>query len=527
MDPFGPVRIEVANARHATLVDTPMRPFHAVAAILLLFAPLACQKPHPGPPEGSQQPRQPRKVAAAPKAPQRPKPLTLPARPTELVHLAQPAAFINTLAAYAQDGRNAKAIVQAAATQSGHAFEAKLAPHVAFNRSWDAARVEGQLIVHLPIEPASVETVTTWFRTLPRKGEFGAVEIPRPAGEVGPTVASFDPKTRRVTLAGDLRGIETGPLLEKTYGRTAVNGRLTQELAGQYGVEMLAQTIEVTGSDATNFDLSATGVPTDIPELGKMANGALTGMLESPRIAMGASSLYTGYANDVKHLNAEIAGEIEQQNFLVRGVLDEMHKDLRPVLKGWNGRVMVGVGPARHAMLGVGSNDPAALGNSTLHFLGGLLGNLKVAKQFGVGGLPNLRFARDHSKVGDTSIHVLSITAAKQYVPREAWALVDDKGVLHVSVAFRPRAGGAMVVAGPQAPQVLRQWLEDTVKAMPGSESNGHFAAATVAIGPQDVSRILAEPTQALTLSANRKPIRFVVQKTADRVKVEARTAPT
>lgn len=377
------------------------------------------------------------------------------------------------------------------------------------------AIVDGQTIVHIPIPKKSLSSVEALLKGKAPEGEFGAVKIPRPDSRAWlPGIAYLDKTQKTLTLAGDLRGIATGPELARAYGKRPIAISFTKEQASRYGVEMLADQVDVTGKGPRNFKLKVQGLSQPVPELDKLANGALTGMLESKHIAAGFSSKYANYQNDVNGIIGQANRQVSKQNFLVRGTLEELLKRAKSMLRHWNGRVMVGVGPARHVKVGLGADNPEKAGQSTLFFLRGVLDTTKTARSFGVGGIPKIRLATNKDKGAGSSIHVVALENATRYVsdPRIR-PLINERGDLRIAFSFVPRLGGAMASIGPDAQSVLKQWLEDTAKATGGNASKNDFVAATFAVDANTIETLLRDQSQALNLSAAGKPLKAVLSR--------------
>lgn len=498
-----------------------MRTLTRVAvASLLAIGTLSCKSTvnsYPPGPGGT--PGQPNKP---PRKPGMPQPLRLPATPEAAVHVDNPKLALQQISAYAPIDSGPRELLTQALAQSNAAFEKQLVQHVALARPWDFAIVNGQTIMHVPLQPNSVGAVANMLRSLPPEGKFGAVRLRRAPEDKGPKLAYLDKERGTITLADDLRGIVTGPELQGAYGKKGLFITLTAAQAAKYGVELPAQSVEIKGSGIHDFKLDAKGFSQDVPGMEKLADGALTGMLESPNVALGFSTKYANYKTDVNKIISDASREVSQQNFLVRGTLEEMLARFKAMARAWNGRVMVGVGPRRHVLLGVGSDD-AKFGTKTLYFLSGALSNLKTAESFGIGGLPDIRFARSKDQGAGSNIHVLALEDARKHVPPQYHALLNDGGDLRVCFAFPARAGGAMAAVGPDCQSVLKQWLEDTARATPGDKTRDHFVAATIAVGPAAVQKVIADQSgaAAFDLTANAKPTRFVVKRKENNLKLD------
>jgi hypothetical protein len=486
----------------------------AVVASLLVLAPVSCKR------TGESSTAGPGKGVT--RKPGMPAPLRLPATPEAAVHVDDPGKALAQLSAYAPIDTGPRKLLASALAQSKVGFEKQLVSHVALARPWDFAIVQGQTILHIPLRPKSVPAVANMLSSLPPEGKFGAVRLQRGPEDRGPKLAYLDKAAGTLTLADDLRGISTGPELARAYGKKGLYITVNRAQAAKYGVELPAQSVEIKGAGIHDFELEAQDFTQPIPGMEKMANGALTGMLESPNVALGFSTKYAHYKQDVNKVIGDASRQVSKQNFLVRGTLEEMLARFKAAARAWNGRVMVGVGPRRHVLLGIGSDD-AKFGNKTLYFISGLMGNLKTAESFGIGGLPDVRFARSKDKGAGSNIHVIALEHARKHVPPQYHALINDRGDLRVAFAFPARMGGAMVAIGPDCQNVLKRWLEDTVRATPGDKTRDHFAAATVAVAPASMQKVLADQSgaAAIELSANAKPTRFVLRRKENTMKLD------
>ena len=487
----------------------------ALACSLLVLAPASCKNQQ----DGTTGPG-----ARVKRKPGMPRPLRLPAEPKAAMHVANPKQVLNQLAAYSPGAQKPRAMIRQALGQSNVGFEEQLVDHVHLGKPWSSVVVEGQTIVHVPLKENAVGTVSQMLASLPKEGNFGAVRLQRAPEDRGPKLAYLDRKAMTLTLADDLRGIATGPAIAGAYGKHKLFITLNQRQAAKYGLELPAQSVMIKGSGIHDFKLEATGVQETVPGQERMANGALTGMLESPKIALGFSTKYAQYKEDVNRIIGDANRRVSKQNFLVRGNLEELLKRAKAAMRAWNGRTMVGVGPANHVLLGVGSDDQK-FGTKVLYFIAGVMSNLKTAKTFGVS-VPRIRFARSKDKAAGNNIHVIALEGAKKHVPQQYHSLIDHRGDLRVAFSFpTKRLGGAMVVAGPDCQNVLKAWMTDTANATPGARTRDHFAAATIAVPPPTIQKVMADetPATALNLSASKKPTKVVLKRNEDKVNLKVK----
>jgi hypothetical protein len=452
-----------------------------------------------------------------------PRPLRLPANAPIVIHVASPADALAGLQAYAPQLPDARSLLELLLQQvpgTGE-LEQQLAGAIDLERPLDVASVDGQLIVHVPIVPARVESVATLLADKPPVGRFGAVDLQRGA-VAGPKLAWLDREAATLTLADDERGLATGRHLAKAYGEQPLRVQLQGAEARKYAPQLVLEQLELQGMGPHDFSLEAKGVPPEVfAQLEALQPGALTGLLESPRIAVGASSKYAHSDRDVKRLLADLKRQVDRQSFLVKGTLEDLLRRFGSVARAWNGRTMVGVGPEKHLLVGVGAQSPQKMGGALFHLLNGVLDNLELARSIGIE-VPKIRFQRNKAAAAGHNISVIALEDARGYVPTEARSLLDSRGDLRIAVAFPERSGAGMAVIGPDCHSVLGKWLEDVAEATPPGDSEEHLVSATLAVDPAAIEPLLAgnDPVALLGLTAAREPTRVTVARKDDVVKV-------
>lgn len=489
--------------------------YPALLASLLALSPLACKRNNGG--SGSSKgPND--STTARPSGPKMPKPIDLPANPQAVVHVAVPKDLLSEVLKYSPESITPRQAVTQALQSSGRSFENQVVQHIGLRRAWNMARVKGQTIVHVPVKDASVQQLAAMLSKFAPEGDFGAVKIQRPQGEDGPKLAFLDKDNGMLTLADDLRGIATGPELGRKYGRQAVNITVTKAQAARYGGQLEAERVTVTGS-LSDLKIKLEGAP-PLPADTPITEGALTGLVESKQIALGGTTKYVNYKKDVDRIISQGRRQVSSLPSLAQGNAKELLNRAAGMLRTWNGRTMVGVGPANHVLLGLGANDPEKMSNSTLYFIRGVISNIKTVKSlrsFGVKiDVPTVTFAANKTKVGNDAIHVVALKGASKYVPAEMRSLLTEDNRLRVAMAFPKRAGAGMLVVGRNADVVLTKWLQDTKNGTAAGKSQGHLAAGTVAVGPKILQRLLQSefnPKDLLGLNANRPPTKIVVKR--------------
>ncbi len=493
-----------------------MRPLYpALLASLLALSPLACKRSGGG---AAKAPTD--STTARPDAPAMPKPLALPAKPDGLVHVAAPKDLLEEALSYAPGSMTARAAVAQALKKSGLGFESQVFQHVGMGRAWNMAIVKGQTIVHVPVIKGHEAQLSAMLAKLPPEGEFGAVRLQRAEGEQGPKLAFFDKQNNMLTLAGDLRGIATGPDLGRTYGKQGVSITVTAEQAARYGAKLGARRATATGSGTDDLRIELEGAPA-LPASLRISEGALTGLLESEQIALGGSTKYVDYKKDVDRIMAQGRRQVSSLPGMAQGNAKELLGRAGGLMRTWNGRTMVGVGPANHVLLGFGTDDATKMNNSSLHLIRGVQSNIKTIKslkKFGVNipNVPSVSFSPNKTKVAGQSIHVVALENARKYVPSEYHQLLTSNDRLRISMVFPKRAGAGMVVIGPNSEAVLSRWVQDTQGATPGGKSEGHLASATVAVGAKALGQLASPefvPATLMGLSANRAPTKIVVKR--------------
>ena len=489
--------------------------YPALLASLLALSPLACKQ------SGGSAKTPTDSTTARPSGPNMPKPLKLPDSPQAVVHVDSPNALLSELLAYAPGSMSPRQAVAQALQQSGQSFENQLFQYIGLGRAWNMAIVEGQTIIHVPVQKSSLAQLASMLSKYPAEGDFGAVKIPRPQGQQGPKLAFLDRDNAMLTLADDLPGIATGPELGRAYGKQAVNITVSAEQAARYGAQLGAKRATVSGT-VDDLKIELEGAPA-LPTEARITDGALTGLLESKQIALGGSTKYVDYKKDVDSMISQGRRQVSSLPSIAQGNAKELLNRAIATLRHWNGRSMVGVGPANHVLLGFGAEDPTKMGEATLNLIRGVQSNIKTVKSlrsFGVNiDIPTVSFAPNKAKVGSDAIHVVALENASKYVPAEIRPLLTSNNRLRIAMAFPNRTGAGMFVIGENCDTVLATWLKDTQNATPAGKSQGHLASGTVAVGPKALQQLAQpgfEPLKFLGLSANRAPTKIIVKRQGD-----------
>ena len=513
-------------------------PRHAVLALALAFAGLSvvcetgCKK------QNQQRPvRKGRVDVAAPAAdPRLPAPHKLARQPDAGLHVAAPDALLAAAAAFVPSPPSlAKLGEFVLATQGPSELAQGIASQLDGARAWTGAHVAGEDILHLPLRKGASKQVQELLARYTRRGEFGAVELPPAAlqikeGELvtstgGPKrLAWVDPAADTLTIAGTLEGVATGRELANAYGARPVWGTLAESrgkiLLGRFPYGR----IDAVGEGLHELDITASARDGQkLPVMRDIAPGALSGALLGKELAAGASTRWTGYKEAVREAIHQMQVQVDRAGFAGRMMLDPIADQATRVLKMWNGRVLVGVGPARHVRLGLGADDPHAAHKALLTLLRDITENLQLARMF-VSNVPNASLKRYHE---NPDMWLLTVSGVANQVPAEYRTLLDD-GRLRVAFNGHAHAGALLAVIGPKAEAELKQWVTES-SAAPAGKDGKDLAGATLAVSPEALAPLLKiGPSEKLlpallTLTADREPTRVVMRQVDERYEISVR----
>jgi hypothetical protein len=236
-------------------------------------------------------------------------------------------------------------------------------------------------------------------------------------------------------------------------------------------------------------------------------------MHAGPGIAAAASSRWTGYKDAVRDITHQLQTAVNNAGFAGKMMLDPIADQATRVLKTWNGRVFIGIGPARHVRIGLGADDPNAAGRSLLTLLRDIIDNLQLARMF-VSNVPNAGLKK---VADDPDVWLLTVSGVAGQVPAAYRTLLDD-GRLRLAFANSAHCGGLLVVIGPKADSELKTWLSAAIAAPAGKDGMDDLAAVTLAVGAKSLDPLLAKAGRvedllaaALALSADQPPTQVVV----------------
>lgn len=447
-----------------------------------------------------------------------PRPLELPDDPPAAIHLDDP-----------------QAALELAGPALGPRFEGlrptlqrELARHLDGDAAGTIARAvdieapmdlvqlpDGEEILHVRLLEAEMARVTSILSTLPAEGDFGARRLGKPgragaeAGDEDAVLAWVDEKAGTLTFARSLRGVATGPELERAYGNhplfvTVDGSQLDDRLPiARLRVEGRLEDFELRGTLREGEDPRQ-----EVP----LTEGAMTGLLAHPGLIAAVSSRYSKHRQVVDEQLDDLRRMVKRQNFFVQGILGDMVGKLAAVLRSWDGRFVAGIGPGGHLMLAYGAKDPKQSGRAVLVLVGTVIDNIKLARNF-TSKVPKISIKRSAAQVGEDPIHRLIISGIKSEVPKSMHGLLDKDGRLRLAFAFPRHAGGGVITVGPRPVPTLQRWLEESAKAPSGSDTAEDYASLAVRVPPADLRRLaeVEDPSKLVGQLQGRGPHRLAV----------------
>ena len=448
-----------------------------------LVAPLGCK--HTGDTAGGPKSSRPARVKL-------PDPLPLPDQPVAAAHVENPGAALAMVDPWVEESLAAAAVLERGLTQFTTAEVAtQIAATIDPARTWSSVRLgDGEEIAHFSVLAQQSEQLAEILDGLAKEGRFGARRLPeRPPVEETeegpwshkPHLAWLDPETGNLTIATSLPGLVTGAKISEAYGKAPLfvtaDGSMMPEIVPLTRITAQGELsdLEVTATLDEGYDPAA--------ELSLEA-GALTGLLSGPDTVVGVTSRMAGHEEVVKTLIRNIDRMVDEQPFLLQGILQDMQKKFNAIARSWNGRFYVALGPPGHVRVAYGADDPKKSGVAVLRFTQTVIDNANLIRNF-TSQVPSISLKKNVGEGAGEPIHRLSVSKAKSLLQAEAHALVDDKNKLRVAGAWSRHAGAGMVVVGPESTSVLQRWLEASSNAPAGEATTGDLGAAMVALSPE------------------------------------------
>jgi hypothetical protein len=331
--------------------------------------------------------------------------------------------------------------------------------------------------------------------SLPAEGRFGAVALPTVGGpDSASPLVPRDPTALLAWLDADARGgprfvvgtslpaLASGDALAAAYGASPLFATL--DLTHDFGTaagfrpDLPATRLTARAPNPRELRLVLDGLRGDLPaQLERLAPGAMGDLLVGEGLALGASVKLATSAAIVKDITGNVTAQVREQNFLVRGVLEDLARRFNSMLRTWDGAIAVAAGPRAHLRVAFGSTDPAKSEVATLQLVRGIRENLQLAASFGFGA-PKIGLRERASAVGEVAIHRLRWERAIANLPRPLRPVLEPSGDLVVCVAFPRGLGTGLAVAGPDATAVLERWIAALPAQAPPRDA---LVAATIA----------------------------------------------
>lgn len=507
-------------------------------ALSLALGSAACKK--------QQQTPERRGRADAPKQtpadPRLPAPHRLSQEPPAGAHFADPAAMLAVAATYSSEVPTFAALAELVlSTQAPADFARAVTPHLAADAAWTGANVAGEDILHIPVKRGAVPQVEALLARFPRSGDFGAVTLPRaalelrqskigpPAGNPPTRLAWLDARNATLTIASTPQGLATGRTLAPQYGKRPLWLTLDNTRGEALFDKFPYGRVTATGDGTHDLDVVATARQgQELPQRRDLAPGAFPGLHAGPGLVAAASSRWTGYKDAVRETTSRLQREVNNAGFAGKMMLDPIADQATRVLKTWNGRVFVGIGPARHVRIALGADDPNAAGRGLLTLLRDIIDNLQLARMF-VSNVPNAGLKK---VADDPDIWLLTVTGLANQIPADYRTLLDD-GRLRVAFANSAHCGGLLVVVGPRADAELKTWLASAIAAAPGKDGMKDLVDLTFAVGARSLDPLLHQAERpgdlvraALAMSADQPAAQVVVRQSPQRYDITIRKAP-
>ena len=515
-----------------------MTRFPALALALALAGPgTACKKQ---PQQKPDRHGRSEALGTAPPAPavHLPRSHELSREPDAAMHVAAPAATLAAVAGYLPVAPSlAELTSQVLATQGPNDWARAVGPQIDGVRPWTGASVAGEDILHFPLQPGGAARVNESLAKFPKRGEFGAAVLPAAALVVrggllelakapGPQrLAWVDPATETLTIAGTLEGLATGRELAGAYGKQPLYFSIAEARGAALFGKFPYGRIVAVGPGLHHLDITASARPGQaLPVLRDIAPGPLAGALAGKGIAAGVSTRWTGYKYAVREATHQMQVQVDRTGFAGKMMLDPIADQATRVMKMWNGRVLLAVGPAWHLRRGLRADDPHAAHRGLLTLLRDITDNLQLARMF-VSNIPNASL----KKLGDNpDMWLLTASGIANQFPPALRGLLDD-GRLRLAFNGSAHVGGVLIVIGPRADSELKAWLAEAGAAVDGKEGMKELAHATAAVSPAAVASLLQQGTlerllaAVLGLSADRPPTQLVMRQSGSNYEITVR----
>jgi hypothetical protein len=439
-----------------------------------------------------------------------PDPLPLPADPRAASWIAQPSRAVAMLAPYSPVPIDLQVIAEQALSQlTEPALAAELARALNLHTAFANVMLDdGQEIIRVGLLAEARKSLAGRLAELEPVGEFGAVRLPRKPSEHAPRAGTpewlvwiDEDDGGSLVLANSLEGLVTARKLASTYGSKPIYFTADANLfSDQMPIEIPFSRVSGHGDlDKLQIEAHAIAGSDPLADL-PIAAGTLSGLLDDPTLALGGSTRYADYQELVRDVTSQVNAQVRELPFLVKGFGEDLAAKLNTTLRTWDGRVLVAIGPANHVRLAYGANDVKKSGVATLRLLQTVVDNVSLARNF-VGQLPKITLRRRVASADGVDIELFVVHDAARLVP-ELRPLADREGRLNLAMAWSERAGGGVIVVGPDAVAQLSGWLDATAKSPSHKLTAEQLAAGSFAVAPEQLLPLLSgdEPNLATLL---------------------------
>lgn len=429
-----------------------------------------------------------------------PDPLPLPADPRAASYIAQPSRALAMLAPYSPIPIDLRVLAEQALSQlTEPALAAELSRSLDLRAAFANVMLDdGQEIIRVGIEAEASKSLAGRLAELEPVGAFGAVRLPRKPTEHPPRqgarewLAWIDQDDGgSLVLANSLEGLVTARKLASTYGSEPIYFSVDANLfSDQLPVEVPFSRMSGHGDlDKLQIEAHASAGSDPLADI-PIAAGTLSGLLDDPTLALGGSTRYADYQKVVRDVTTEVNANVRELPFLVKGIGEDLAAKLNTTLRTWDGRVLVAIGPANHLRLAYGANDVKKSGVASLRLLQSIVDNVSLARNF-IGQLPKLTLRRRVASADGVDIELFVLHDVAK-VAAELRPLADREGRLNIAMAWSERAGGGVVVIGPDAVAQLSGWLDTTAKSPSHELTAEQLAAGSFAIAPEQLLPLLS-----------------------------------
>jgi hypothetical protein len=451
-----------------------------------------CREPHT--PDGKPPKGESREVAEI----QLPDPLPLPAEPSAASWIATPGQAITMLRPYSPIPIEPVAVIeQALAEIAEPSLAAELARAVDLRSPFANVVLEDQEVIRLSIKPDALGSLGGRLAELPRVGEFGAVKLAQPSPAPGTVqraqtrewLAWIDEADGNVlVLANSLEGLVTARGLAKAYGQQPIF--FTADPSA-LPIPVDLPLSRVTGrGDLRALVIEAQTIAGQDPVAQlPISTGTLGGLLDGPNLVAGATGRYAEHQELVRDITTRINASVRELPFLVRGVGEDLAAKINTLLRTWDGRVLVALGPAKHLRLAYGAGDVGKSQIATMRLLQQVVDSVSLARNFV--SLPKMTLRRRVAQGDGADIELFVIHDAGSLGVPELRPLIDGEGRLNVAMAWSARAGGGMIIVGPAAAKQLEVWLDETAKSAPHAATIEQLFAGSFASDPAQLQGLL------------------------------------